>query len=131
MVEGTGGYPFLIQLVGAQVWRLHPDEPAISMEDAQRGVSNAHRRLGYLIYEPALANASSIDKSFLLAMAKDDGPSRMADIQQRLGVDVNYASQYRLRLIAAELIEPTSHGHVDFAVPYLREYLRQHAVSEI
>ncbi|MGD0084447.1 MAG: ATP-binding protein [Acidimicrobiales bacterium] len=131
MVEGTGGYPFLIQLVGAQVWRLHPADPAISMEDAQRGVSNALRRLGSLIYEPALANASSIDKSFLLAMAKDDGPSRMADIQQRLGVDVNYVSQYRLRLIAAELIESTSRGHVDFAIPYLREYLREHAVSEI
>src|SRR5580704_5583336 len=25
-------------------------------------------------------------------------PSKMADIQHRLGVDVNYASQYRLRL---------------------------------
>jgi hypothetical protein len=45
MVEGTGGYPFLIQFVGAQVWRLHPVEPTISMEDAQRGVSNDLRRL--------------------------------------------------------------------------------------
>ena len=32
----------------------------------------------------------------------------MADIQQRLNVDVNYASQYRLRLIAAELIPSTA-----------------------
>jgi hypothetical protein len=64
-------------------------------------------------------------------MAKDDSPSRMANIQQRLGVDVNYASQYRLRLIADELIEATSRGHVDFAIPYLREYLREHAVAEI
>jgi hypothetical protein len=29
---------------------------------------------------------SSIDRSFLLATAKDDGPSRMKGIQQRLGV---------------------------------------------
>ncbi len=58
------------------------------------------------------------------------GPSRMADIQQRLGVDVNYASQYRLRLIAAELIYPTRHGYVDFALPYLREYLRQHSAID-
>lgn len=38
----------------------------------------------------------------------------MADIQQRLNVDVNYASQYRLRLIAAELIYTTRRGYVDF-----------------
>ena len=64
-------------------------------------------------------------------MAKDDGPSKMADVQQRLGVDVNYASQYRLRLIAAELIESTARGYVDFAVPYLREYLREHATADL
>ena len=110
MVEGTGGYPFLIQLVEAQVWRVHPAEPEISTEDAVHGVANGLRRLGSLVHEPALANASDVDKSFLVAMAKDDGPSRMADIQGRLGVDVNYASQYRLRLIAAELIQSTLHG---------------------
>lgn len=131
MVEGTNGYPFLIQLVGAQTWRRHPTANQITVDDAVEGVANARRRLGSLIHEPALADASDIDKSFLLAMAKDDGPSKMADIQQRLDVDVNYASQYRLRLIAAELIESTRRGYVDFAVPYLREYLREHAAADL
>jgi hypothetical protein len=129
MVRGTRGYPFLIQLVGAQVWRLHRSDPDISMESAREGVSDALRRLGRLVYEPALADASEIDKSFLLAMAKDDGPSRMKDIQQRLEIDANFASQYRLRLIASELIESTRHGYVDFALPYLRDYLREHAAA--
>ncbi len=131
MVEGTRGYPFLIQLVGARVWRRHPSDPEISMDDAHLGVADALRRLGSLVYEPALADASDIDKSFLLAMTKDDGPSKMADIQRRLDVNVNYASQYRLRLIAAELIEPVRRGYVDFALPYLREYLRSHAAAEM
>lgn len=130
MVKGTRGYPFLIQLVGAQVWRLRRSEPEISMESARKGVSNALRRLGRLVYEPALADASDIDKSFLLAMAKDDGPSRMKDIQERLEIDANFASQYRLRLIASELIESTGHGYVDFALPYLRDYLREHAAAD-
>lgn len=131
MAEGTNGYPFLIQLVGAQTWRLHPATPEITIEDAKQGVANALRRLGALIHEPALADASDIDKSFLLAMAKDDGPSKMSDLQQRMGVDVNYASQYRLRLIAAELIQSTRRGYVDFALPYLREYLREHVAANI
>ncbi len=129
MIDGTRGYPFLIQLVGAQVWRLRRFESEITMENAREGVSNALRRLGRLVHEPALAGASTIDKSFLLAMAQDDGPSRMKDIQQRLEIDANFASQYRLRLIASELIESTGHGHVDFALPYLRDYLREHAAA--
>jgi hypothetical protein len=118
-------------LVGAQTWRLHASAVEVTVEDAQRGVANALRRLGSLVHEPALADTSAIDRSFLLAMVQDDGPSKMADIQRRLGVDVSYASQYRLRLLAAELIEPVRHGYVDFALPYLREYLREHAASDV
>lgn len=129
MAEGTNGYPYLIQLVGAQTWRLHQAASDISVADAKEGVANALRRLGRLVHEPALADASDVDKSFLLAMAKDDHPSKMSDIRQRLGADVNYVSQYRLRLIAAELIYSPRRGYVDFALPYLREYLREHAAT--
>lgn len=55
----------------------------------------------------------------------------MADIQRRLDVDVNYASQYRLRLIAAELIYATRRGYVDFSLPYMREYLRERAAVDM
>ncbi|SDO69025.1 AAA ATPase domain-containing protein [Nakamurella panacisegetis] len=131
MVDGTNGYPFLLQLVGAQTWRLHPGQEEITTVDAAEGVARARLRLGALIHEPALSAASDIDKRFLLAMAHDDGPSKMADIQRRLAVDVNYASQYRLRLIAAELIYSTRRGYVDFALPYLREYLRDQATTDL
>lgn len=130
MVEGSRGYPFLLQLVGAQTWRLNPDVPEITVEDASHGVARARRRLGSLVHEPALSAASDVDKTFLLAMAQDDGPSKMADVQERLGVDVNYASQYRLRLIAAELIHAVGRGYVDFALPYLREYLREQSATQ-
>lgn len=130
MVDGASGYPFLLQLVGAQTWRLHPGDDEVTPADAAEGVARARRRLGALIHEPALRGASDIDRAFLSAMALDDGPSRMADIQQRLGVDVNYTSQYRLRLIAAELIHSTRRGYVDFALPYLREYLGEHAAPD-
>ena len=130
MVDGSRGYPFLLQLVGAQTWRLHPDADAITTQDAVDGVQHARRRLGSLVHEPALGGVSDVDKAFLVAMAQDEGPSKMADIQDRLGVDVNYASQYRLRLIAAELIEATRRGYVDFALPYLRAYLREHYANQ-
>jgi hypothetical protein len=45
-------------------------------------VAGALRRLGSMVYEPALADASGIDKSFLLATANDDGPSRMGAISR-------------------------------------------------
>ncbi len=40
---------------------------------------------------------------------------------------VNYVSVYRNRLLAAGIIKTAGYGKVDFAAPYLREYLREHA----
>lgn len=131
MVEATQGYPFMIQLVGAHCWAVRRDAPDVSLSDAQEGIARARRRLGSLVHAPALADASDVDKSFLLAMTKDDGPSRMSEIAKRLGVSKEYAGMYRRRLIDAELIESTGHGYVDFALPYLRDYLREHVAADV
>lgn len=130
MAAGTEGYPFLIQLVGSYCWRAHRDAGTLSLADVEKGVPAARRRLGSLVHAPALAQSSAVDKSFLLAMAEDDGPSRMADIGERLGVSSRYASIYRLRLIDTELIKAAGHGYVDFTLPYLRAYLREHAAAD-
>lgn len=128
-VAGTGGYPFMIQLVGLHTWRADSTAATIDIDQARRGVDQARRKVGQLVHASALADLSDVDRSFLAAMAHDDGPSRMAEIAARLGVDATYAGQYRLRLIAAEVIEPRGHGLVDFTLPGLRDYLREHAAS--
>lgn len=126
--RATAGYPFMIQLVGYHTYRQRPERDMIDVDDVAGGIEAARRRLGALVIEPELAGLSDVDRTFLLAMAHDDGPSKMADIQRRLrgDVDASYASQYRLRLIAAEVIVQTKRGYVDFALPAMREYLRDH-----
>lgn len=131
MVAGTLGYPYLIQLIGSHVWNVDRDAETITVSHAKTGVARAQRRLGALVHAPALTGLSDVDKSFLVAMAKDRGPSRMADVQTRLGVNASYASQYRRRLIDAELIEQAGHGRVAFTLPFLREYLREHVSADI
>ncbi|HEY2333258.1 MAG TPA: ATP-binding protein [Acidimicrobiales bacterium] len=125
--EATGGYPFLIQLVGYHIWRQQPRHKEITAADVGAGIAAARRRLNALVHEPAVADLPGVARTFLLAMAEDDGPSKMSDVAARMKVDANYASQYRLRLIATELIAPAGHGRVDFTMPYLRDYLRERA----
>ncbi|MBF0808791.1 ATP-binding protein [Rothia nasimurium] len=129
-VEGTGGYPFLIQSVGYESWRTARADSVIGLEAAERGVAAARRRVGHLVHEPALVGLSGVDKSFLAAMSVDDGPSKMSDIANRLGSTPQYANTYRNRLLGYELIASSQHGYVDFTIPYLREYLREHVAGE-
>ena len=127
--NATGGYPFMIQLVGQHAFRNLTDNE-INEEAVSHGIGAARRKLGQLVHEPSLADLSEVDRTFLTAMSADDGPSRMSDIAARMSVDSQYAGNYRKRLIDAEMIRPTSHGYVDYELPYMREYLRSHHASD-
>ncbi|MEU4388206.1 ATP-binding protein [Promicromonospora sp. NPDC023805] len=124
--QATGGYPFMIQLVGYHVWRK-ADGDVIDDAAVAAGVPVARRRLGSLVHATALADLSDVDRTYLVAMAQDDGESSTSTVAQRLRSTPAYAGTYRLRLIDAGMIEPTRRGYVDFALPFLREYLREHA----
>ena len=124
--DATEGYPFLVQLVGAQIWR-HATNNHITFADVELGVSAARRRIGDTVHSSSLSDLSPLAKTFLIKMAQDDGPSRMKDITARANWSPGQSNVYRSRLITAGMIRPAGHGLVEFAFPYLREYLREHA----
>lgn len=128
--KATGGYAFMIQLVGYHVWRQAGRGP-ITESDVEAGIQAAAKRIGSLVHAPALAELSEVDKTFLVHMSRDDGPSRLKDIAERLGQTSQYAGAYRDRLMKAGMIKATGHGYFTFEAPYLREYLRDHAAHLI
>lgn len=124
--ESTGGYPFLIQLIGYHLWQLaEATDAPLTAEDVQLALSAAHRRNTRVVIEAALSTVSQKDLAFLQAMAEDDAPASTADIGQRLGDKKNTVGNYRARLIDAGLIQPAGRGRLEFAIPGLREHLRR------
>ena len=123
----TYGYPFLLQLVGDHAWCQAPDAATITEEHVTHAVDAAAREVGTLVHEPALNDLSATDREFVRAMSQDEEASAIADIQARLGRDSGYVSRYRNRLLVAGIIEPAGRGHVDFTIPYLREFVRDNA----
>ncbi len=128
--EATGGYPFLIQLVGYFLWReAENNEGTLEAAQVGRAIEAANRRNARTVIEAALSTASPKDMEFLRAMAEDDGPSAAGDIGQRLGgAKTNLVANYRTRLLAAGLIESAGHGKVAFAIPGLCRYLRSQPI---
>lgn len=122
--EATAGYPFMVQLVGYQSWRVGRGS-RITAQHVAAGIETARTRLRELVHETALNDLSDVDRAFLAAMAVDDGPSRVSDLAARLGQSRQYINTYRGRLVAAGAIEAPSRGRLDFAIPYLRDTLRE------
>lgn len=125
------GYPFLIQQIGYECIRLVTRDGAgtISSGHVDLAVSRALTTMNTQVHETALAGLSEVDRAFLDALAEADGPMRTGDIAARMGVTGKYAGVYRRRLIDAEIIAPAGYGEVDFELPYLREYLRDHPTA--
>lgn len=125
-VKAIQGYPFMIQVVGFELWGVDPAQDVIDLGQAETAVIRAIEQANRLVHEPMLADLSPADRRFLVAMAKEESePTPIAAIAKRMGVSSGYANKYRARLIAAEAIEPAGRGLVQFTVPFLRDYLRR------
>ena len=66
---------------------------------------------------------SDTDIQFLLAMVRDAGESRMADISSRMEVSPSYASHYKRRLVNQGVVSEAGRGKVAFNMPMLKEML--------
>ncbi|MGC5585307.1 AAA family ATPase [Ornithinimicrobium sp. W1665] len=124
LVEIVHGYPYLLQLVGYHAWRVDPAREEVTVRHVRSTRPLVVERMGRLVHAPAVAPLPEGQRSYLRAMAVDDGPSSTREIAERMGVPMQQQNVYRARLIDRELIRPTSHGFVDVTLPYLREHLR-------
>ena len=121
--EYTKGFPFLVQLVGYNIWRQSPNIKNISQDDVIHGIESSEEHMENMILDTTVSELSKNDLDFLIAMLPDKNESNISDITKRLGCSANHASQYRLRLIKQGVIEEYGRGKVQFVIPLLKEYL--------
>lgn len=129
LAQATGGYPFMVQLVGYHTWQqaARREANSVTAEDATLGTTLARRRFDETVIEPILHHMAPMQVRYLLAMAEDaDASSSTSTVATRLGKSASEAGVYRERLIAASVIDAGAWGKVSFAIPYMGEYLRSH-----
>ena len=133
-VAATGGYAYMVQLVGYNVWKVarrhFGESPAVTTEDVREGAEMAMEDYVEAVIEPALSRLSKRAMSYLVEMSRSDGPSSTGCVAKSLGVPAQSLSNVRASLIAKQVIEPTeARGYVDFAIPWMREYVGDHAAE--
>lgn len=121
-VISAQGYPFGLQSLGFHMWeQANAPYNDISDEHIDAAVELMREEVARKVSVPTWNRLSQVDRKFLGAMSRDDGPSRSADIAHRLDVDGRYVSTYRKRLLNEGVIVATDRGLIDFANPMLRD----------
>lgn len=125
-VEASGGFPFMVQLVGFRAWQASNGSDTIDDSAVSLGLDRARRDMETRVLKSSLDELSDGDLKFLEAMLVDEKMSFMSDVAERLGKSMGYASQYRHRLIERGIIGSRGRGKVGFDLPVLREYLPEY-----
>ena len=121
--EATEGSPYLMQLIGHYITAAASEDGDLNEDSWENALKLAKYEFMKDICETTLSPLSERDRDFLKAMAEDNEESSIGEIATRLGVDSSYTQRYKTRLIQAGIIEQKRRGYVEFAVPYLKEYL--------
>ena len=125
--EAAAGYPFMVQLVGYYSWQSarRRESDTLEREDACRGITEARANFDAMVLEPALRRLPGMQRDYLVAMAQCEGaPIESGEVARKMGKDTKAISSYRRRLMDQGIIVKVGYGTVDFAIPYMREYLR-------
>ena len=126
LTRASAGYPFMIQLVGYYTWQTSArrESDTVTAADAQRGIEAARDSFDRMVIVPALRRLPAKQMEYVTAMARcGEGPVSTGDVAREMGMAAPAVSSYRKRLISAAIIESPAYGMVDFAIPYIREYL--------
>lgn len=122
-VKASGGFPYMIQLVGYGMWAESGSSVRIDEEDAERGSATAKADFTAGVLERTWLEMSRGDRRFAQAMLPDEGPSALAEVARRMGCGTNYASTYKQRLLRRGIIGERPGSTFDFDIPLMREYL--------
>lgn len=132
MTYQSAGYPYLVQLIGQNVWRAVAKFPGESLVvNVQNGITAALAAFERAVIEVELKSMALKKQDFLLAMV-DTGqePTPLAEIIQRFSpADPKIASTYAKRLKDEGIIADAGHGMWQFVLPHLREYLKNRRTS--
>jgi len=123
-VKNTKGFPFMIQLIGYQMWRQNPEKKNITLDDAEEGIILAQNDFERMILDITYRELSERDLAFLESMLDDKEYSNISDISYRMDVTPKYAGIYRKRLIENGIISSVGYGKVAFELPMFREYIQ-------
>jgi hypothetical protein len=130
LVSTSQGYPYLVQLAGDYAWRSSGAAPIVTTSHARAAHGRAITAVERRVISRVFQDLSEKDQEFVTAMAEDDGRSRIADIVRRMGVSDQYVQVYKKRLIESGYVQADGRGHVDFSLPYLRDYVRSRQSDE-
>ena len=128
LAEGSGGYPYAIQLYGHHAWRASSGHDRIDLTAAQAALPRAQQELESGLYAARWSAASPAQKRYLTALATiaaTTNPTTGRAVAEQLGRTPKQLSSVRDDLIKAGTLTVDG-DELRFTIPGMGAYIRSH-----
>jgi hypothetical protein len=123
LAEGSGGYPYLIQLAGRAAWPARGSERRITRDLAEHGVRVGRAKLEQL-FASRWEKCTALERAFLYMVAQAGGTATTSAIASALGRSVNQVGPSRHKLVHVHhVLDPDGYGRVTIALPGLTAWI--------
>ena len=127
--ELSGGYPYMVQLVGYYMWQAAQTEGSaeITAQHLKIGTADALLAFDDAVCEPILHELTASERQLLEAIAQVSTPQEagatVAQLVAQTGRSRSWVNKYRMSLLAQNVIESPERGVLRISVPHLRDFL--------
>lgn len=123
--RASGGYPFMVQLVGFHGWESCADKAKqLTLDDVSEGIFEADQALADVLLMPLWSVLSPTDREIVRQIAANDGAVGVAELASAMGKSPSYINTYRRRLLAAGAVTSPERGVLDVRDPAMRRWLQ-------
>ena len=132
VVDEVEGYPFFIQLWGAELWEAARDAGIDEFNTALLDVveDDIYRRLDADFYAPRVEALTPAEQDLLLATAGCPYPPlKTADIRRRAGKSESNVNVLMGRLAEQGVVYRIQKGQYEYTAPNFHEFLRRRGAS--
>lgn len=123
--DGSGGYPWFVQLWGAALWDLAGHPGRIRLEDARAAGAQVHERVEAFFIDRWRRVPSGRATHLVLTLAELGGEAAMSEITAALDLTHQALSPARRDLVDRGLAWAPGRGRLAFTVPGFADWVRR------
>lgn len=126
VVREVEGYPYFIQLWGAELWdaAMAAEVTSLDVPLLKAATSDIYRRLDIDFYEPRVSTLTPAEQDVLVASASCDYPPLLTeDLNEKMDKTPGNINVLLGRLVEAGVLYRIRKGQYEYTAPKFREYL--------
>ena len=124
MAHASGGYPYMMQCIGFEVWKASGD--TVTENDVKKGIYLGEKRFFENVIMKIVGDMSDMEIMLLMALPDTELPIRLSSALSDSDMPRSSVSRARSALVKKGVLSVPKRGYVSCDIAYLIRYMKKY-----